>query len=198
VRLVRFRNYMLSGMFILLPSVVTLYILYLLFSFVDGLLGELITSFLGRSIPGLGLLATIVLILTAGFLATNIIGRKLLSRAEQLFYNLPLISKIYTSAKQITRAFIHRKKLDIHPLVLIEYPRIGIYSLAFVFGKTTGEVVDKTKEKELLNVFLPTTPNPTLGYFLIVPKKDVVPLPMSIDKGFKFLISGGVYVPDKE
>ena len=198
MRLVSFRNYMLSGMFVLLPSAVTLYILYLLFSFVDSFLGKLITSFLGRSIPGLGLAATIVLIFLTGFIATNIIGRKILRRAEKIFYNLPLISTVYVTAKQITKACIHRKKLDMHPLVLIEYPRIGSYSLAFAFGKTTGEVVAKTNEDEMINVFLPTTPNPTLGYLLIVPKKDLVPLPISLDNGFKLLISGGVYVPERK
>lgn len=188
------RTYFITGLIVLLPSIVTFYTLYKLFVFIDGFLGKPIRVYTGYSIPGVGLIMTVLLILLIGLFATNLIGRKILQSVERFFFNIPLVRSIYKTVKQIVDAFSHQNSNAFQQVVLIEYPRKGLYALAFLTGVSKGEIQAKTSE-ETINVFLPTTPNPTSGFLLLVPKKDVTFLNMSVEEGLKLIISGGVFTP---
>lgn len=192
------RKYFVTGLFILLPLVVTIYLLVVGFSIVDGILGNWIAQILGRSLPGAGLVLTFALIMATGLIATNVLGRKLLSLGDRMFLRIPLVRTIYQSVKQIMDAFSSSSnKAAFKQVVLVEYPRAGIYSLAFVTSEDKGEIQFRTKE-DCINIFIPTTPNPTSGFFLIIPASDCIPLDMSVEDGFKLIISGGVITPTWE
>lgn len=191
------KTYFITGIIVLLPSIVTFYTLYKLFIFIDGFLGKPIRTYTGYNIPGVGLFLTVLLIWFIGVLATNIIGRKILHMLEFLFTNIPLVRGIYKTVKQIVDAFSHQNSNAFQRVVMIEYPRKGLYALAFQTGVAKGELQAKTRQ-EVINVFLPTTPNPTSGFLLLVPREDVVFLDMSVEEGLKLIISGGVVTPSCE
>lgn len=195
----KLRRYFFTGIIVLLPVSITVYLMYFIFnfaenSFVGDFINTLFIKFFHFKIPGLGLVLTVLVILTMGMLATNIVGRKILAATEILIFRIPFARSIYKTSKQIIDAFIHEDKEAFQRVVLLEYPRQGLYALAFVTGETKGEAQHKTEE-QLLNVFLPTTPNPTSGFLLLVPKTDVIPLKMSVEDGIKMIISGGVVTP---
>lgn len=190
------RKYFLTGLFVLLPVVITLYVLVHGFLMIDGVLGGLVHSIVGRHIPGAGLALTIVLVFGTGLFATNILGRKLIGVGESILLRIPIVRNIYQGVHQLTDAFSNSTGKDAFKrVVLIEYPRAGVWSMAFVTSESTGEVQAKTMET-CVTLFIPTTPNPTSGFFLIVPQKDCIPLDMSVEKAFKLIISAGVLVPE--
>ena len=147
---------------------------------------------IGRLIVILALFGIVSLV---GFLTRNLIGRKLLRITEKILENIPLINRIFVALKQLSKAFISSDRTLFSHVVLFEYPRKGIYSIGFVMSESQGEVQIRTKE-EMLSVFLPTTPNPTSGIFLMVPKNDTIRLSMSVEDALKMIISGGTVVPD--
>lgn len=171
----------------------------MLFQYVDNLfLSEILYSITDiPKIPGLGVLLTLGLILIAGFLGSNYVGKKIISYGEYLMNNIPVINTVYKTLKQIIDTFGAKEKNSFQRVVLIEYPRKGIWSLAFVTGETEGEAQYKTSE-ELVNLFLPTTPNPTSGYLLMIPRKDTIALDMTVEEGVKMIISAGVITPPYE
>jgi uncharacterized membrane protein len=187
----KLRNYFLTGIIVLLPITATLYILYWLFKFVDGFLGGFFKTFFGVSVPGSGVLFTLVIILVSGFLATNFLGKKLIGFGETIVSKIPLVNTIYTTIKQIVDAFLYANKMAFTKVVMVEYPRKDCYALGFV----TGEFI--VKDRKLLSVFVPTTPNPTSGILLIFPEEDVNFLSISAEEGIKLIISGGL-VGDKK
>ncbi len=130
-----------------------------------------------------------------GFLTRNFLGRKVLNITEKILENIPLINRIFIALKQLSKAFISSDRTLFSYVVLFEYPRKGIYSIGFVMSESQGEVQIKTKE-EVLSVFLPTTPNPTSGFFLMVPRNDTIRLSMNVEEALKMIISGGAVVPD--
>jgi uncharacterized membrane protein len=142
-----------------------------------------------------GAFALIIFILFLGLIARNIVGRRLIALGERILARLPIISKIYTSAQQIGQAFLGERRTSFNRVVLFEYPRPGLYSFGLVSGEARGEIQGKTGEK-VLNVFVPTTPNPTSGLFILVPEKDAIPLDMTVAEALKLLISGGAVTPD--
>ncbi len=184
----------IAGILALLPLVVTLYLLYFLFTTLDNFLGNFLEALAGRELPGAGFLLSILLVLLAGSLTTNLLGNKLLSIGEKLIQRIPLAKGIYSSTKQIVDAFSSREKDAFKKVVLLEYPRPGLYALGFVTGSAQGEIQKKTREN-LIYVFVPTTPNPTSGMLLMVPEQDLLPLDMSVEDGLKVLISGGIAAP---
>ncbi|GAW93437.1 DUF502 domain-containing protein [Calderihabitans maritimus] len=183
----------MTGIVVLLPGATTIYVLWRLFLFLDRLAGDLVYPFTGI-IPGLGLLLTLLFVVLAGLLTTNIVGRKLIAMGEYILLKVPFASTVYRTAKQIVEAFIRQDRRMFREVVLVEYPRPGVYALAFVTGETKGEVRDKVGH-DMLNIFLPTTPNPTSGFLLMVPKADVIPLEMSVEEAIKMIISGGLVTP---
>jgi len=190
----KIRQLFINGLLTLIPMAVTFYVLYYLFSVTDNFLGVYFERFLGYRIPGIGIITVLILIFITGFIVTNILGAKLLWLTESLLKKLPFVPKIYFAVKQIVEAFSLQRMQVFTQVVLVEYPRKGIYVVGFVTGECKGEVQDKTEER-LINVFIPTTPNPTSGMLILVPSKDIIYLDMTVEDGLKLIISAGVVVP---
>ncbi|MBI5253640.1 MAG: DUF502 domain-containing protein [Euryarchaeota archaeon] len=186
----RLRNYFLAGLVIFVPIVATIYIVWISFNFLDGLLKPFIEPAIGKHVRGLSLLVTILLILSIGVFARIAIGRKTFEIFEKTLLKIPVIRGLYLVIKQTSEAFLIPNESEFKRVVLVEFPRKGTYALGFTTGVTVGEIQDKTAEK-VINIFVPTTPNPTSGFLIMVPEKSVVPLDMSIQDALKFVISGG-------
>ena len=186
----------IRGLFTLLPVVATIYIAYFLFNLMDNFLGTRIEALAGRRLPGIGIAASILLVFVAGFFVSNVLGGRLFHLGERLVRRVPIVSKIYTAVKQIVDAFSLQGKPVFSQVVLIEYPRKGTYAVGFVTGECKGEVQTKTAAK-LMNVFIPTTPNPTSGMLILVPDNEITILDMTVEEGLKLIISAGVVVPDE-
>ncbi len=187
----RVRNWFFAGLVILAPLALSVYFLGLGFRWLDALLGGIAARTLGRQIPGLGLLASLVLAVLTGLIASNLLGRRLIAWAEQALLRVPIFRGVYATLKQVVDAFAGHKRTAFQNVVLVEYPRRGIWSIGFVTGPAPAEVQERA-ERELVNVFVATTPNPTSGFLILVPKDEVVYLAMPVEEGLKLVISGGV------
>ena len=200
----KIRDYFLSGLLVLVPLGLTVVIIWQIFEKLDGLLKNLVAwiirdvldiSWIPLPIPGLGIAAIILLILGAGMFARNIFGRKLIKWAERLLHVIPFVNRIYKAIQEIAKVFLSEKRGVFEKAVLIEYPRRGIYCIGFYTRPASGEISNKTQQ-ELLSIFLPTTPNPTSGFLLLLPEKDVLFLDMSIEEAMKMVVSGGAVLPE--
>lgn len=191
----RLRNYIITGILIWLPVVITLYVLWFGFKSLDAILGNLIAHYVGMRIPGVGLATTMLIIFFTGLFAANYFGKRLIVFGERMVIRIPLVRSIYLTVKQVVDAFMHGTNVAFKKVALIEYPRKGIYSIGFITSEGIGEVQFKTKE-DVVSVFLPTTPNPTSGYLLFLPKEDVRVLDMSVEQGLKLVVSGGIVTPE--
>jgi uncharacterized membrane protein len=149
---------------------------------------------LGYRIPGLGLVLTLVVVIATGVVATNLFGRQLLHLWEAILHRIPVVRGIYGAVKQLTETLFSGSGKSFRKVVLVEYPHANSWTLAFLTGEGGGEIRDKTG-KDLLNVFVPTTPNPTSGFFLMVPRERAIVLDMSVEAGLKMLLSVGVVTP---
>lgn len=190
------RNYLITGLIILLPLVVTTYIITIIFNAVDGFLRPVIELVIGRSVYGLGFILTMTLILGVGIVGTNVLGKRLIDFGERVLTKIPLVKNIYVTVQQIINALFLKNKTAFRKVVMIEYPREGLYQVGFITSDGAGEVQENTDE-EIVNVFVPTTPNPTSGMLVLVPQKDVTYLEMTVEEGMKFIISGGTVVSEK-
>lgn len=188
------KRFFTTGLLTLLPLAITIYVFSVIFNFLDTVLGNLIHFFFGFRLPGIGFAAGIALIFLVGFFASNIIGRRLISAGDSFLQRLPLARGIYSSARQIIDAFTLQGQNAFQSVVLLEYPRRGLYVLGFVTGRSRGEVQGKTRE-ETLNIFIPTTPNPTSGMLILAPRQEVIDLEMTVEEGMKVIISGGLVSP---
>jgi len=186
----RLKNYFITGLLVLIPISLTIYILKILIGLVEDF------SPIKLPIPGMGLIITIGIVVATGFIATSFIGRWLVNLGEKFLYRIPIVKNIYQGAKQLSNAVFAPKGDKFRSVVLLEYPRKGLYSLGFVTGDTKGVMQDKT-QKKMVNVFVPTTPNPTSGFYLMVPEDEVIRLNMNVEDAFKVLISGGLYYPPR-
>jgi len=198
----KIRTYFITGLLVLTPLVLTIFIIWKLFIGIDGLLQGFISNMLERvGVPatkyGLGFISVILLILLTGLIARNYFGRKVIKLGENVLSKIPLISRIYMAIQQISNAFLSEKREVFKKAVLIEYPRKGIYSIGFFTQDTRGEVQERLN-RDVVSVFLPTTPNPTSGFLLFVPKSDVTELDISIEEALKLVISGGAIVPSSK
>jgi uncharacterized membrane protein len=190
----RLRGWLVTGILVTLPVAFTAYVLWQMFWKLDTLLGPIVTRYLGIHVPGLGLLALVTILLVVGAFASNILGRRFVDLGDRIVHRIPLINTIYRAVKQIAEAVLADRRGVFREVVLVEFPRKGCYSLGFLTSRGKGEIQAKTAE-DVVNVFLPTTPNPTSGYLLMVPVEDVHPLSMSIEDGMKLVISGGSVSP---
>lgn len=195
----RIRTYFFAGLLTILPLSITVYVVVALLGVMDKILNYLPASFRPRTylpfnIPGIGLLLSLIIVIITGVLVKNYVGGKIVSLGERIVYRTPLIRTIYSSVKQLIQAMIVQDSKSFKRVVVIEYPRKGIYSVAFVTGIPTIEVAGN-QHQEMLNVFVPTTPNPTSGFYLMVPKDDSFPLNISVEDAFKLIISGGIVSP---
>lgn len=191
----RVSAYFVRGLITLLPLLVTIWLLWFMFSFLDSILGNIFSLFLGRSIPGLGFVITIILIFISGYFATHIFGAKLFKFGEEILYHVPIVKSIYAAAKQVNEVLFHQKSAEeFRRACLIEYPRKGLWSIGFITSDAAAEIEAKAKEK-LINIFIANTPTPATGFLIIAPAREVILLDMKIDEAFKYVISGGVLKP---
>lgn len=193
-----FRRYFFAGLLVLLPLVITLWLLGWIIGLMDSLFDFLPASlhpgtYLPFAIPGLGALFAIGLILFLGFLATGVVSRRALAVWDRFLGRIPIFRGVYTSVQKLVESIFGHEESDRH-VVLIEYPRKGIYTVGFATGFAGGELEFRANER-LVNVFVPTTPNPTAGFYLLVPEKEVVRLDMTPEEAFKLIVSGGMIKP---
>lgn len=198
--LARLRAYFLAGILITAPISITFYLAWLFVNFVDGKVTPLIPakynpeSYLPFGMPGLGLVIVFVALTLIGALTAGFVGRLYLRMSERVLNRMPIIRGIYGAIKQILETILAQQSNAFREAVLVEYPRRGIWAIAFITGRTKGEVQNITEE-ECINIFLPTTPNPTSGFLLFVPKKELIPLSMTVEEALKMVISGGIVTP---
>ncbi len=193
------RKYLMAGLLVWLPLGVTVLVINFLIQTFDQVLLLLPPDYrpdvlLGFHIPGFGLLMTAVVILVTGVIAANYFGERLVDVWEAILGKIPLVRSIYSAVKQVTEAFVGSEQ-SFQKAYLIEYPRKGIWTIAFQTSTKQSEAHQVTGQMNLVNVFVPTTPNPTSGFFLMVPSQDLLPLSMTVEQALKMVISGGVVVP---
>jgi uncharacterized membrane protein len=184
------RRYFFTGLLVLLPVVVTVSVLWRFFFALDDILGRFVETYLGRSVPGVGLVALIALILGIGAVASNFLGKRVIRIGERLVVRVPLMGWIYRTTKQLFSTILEERGESFRKVVLVSYPQKGTYSVAFVTSESPTSV-ESELGKGFVTVFLPTTPNPTSGFLLVVPAEDVIPMDLSVDEGLRLVISAG-------
>lgn len=187
------RAKLVAGIVVTVPVVATVLALRFLFRNLDALLGPWIGTLIGRSVPGLGLLATFVLVLLTGIVATNYAGRRLISPMEKAFAGVPLVRRVYGASKDIVESATLSQRHVLREVVMLEHPRKGVYSYGFVTSYTTRQALDGPMR--LANVFVPGPPVPTSGNLVAVPVEDLIFLDMSIDEALKIVLSLGIAAP---
>ena len=193
------QSYFLAGLLVFLPVVITLWFLGWVIKLMDGLLNVLPdrlhpNAYLPFAIPGLGALVTVALILFLGFLTKGVATRRFLAAWDRIFVQIPIFRGVYTAVQKLVQTFLGQSQAN-RQVVMIEYPRKGIYTVGFAMGRAWQEL-EKKNEAPLVNVFVPTTPNPTSGYYLLVPAHEVAPLNISMEEALKLITSGGLITPD--
>ena len=185
------RNYFITGTIVLIPIGITFYLSIFFVKFVSKLLPGKINpnSYLSFNIPGIEILITIIIITIIGGISLSFIGKKILEYFNNVLKRIPILRTIYSAVGQLTESFTQSKNSR-KSVVLVEYPRKGIWAVGFATKDNKGEISKKTNE-ELVNVFIPTTPNPTSGFLLMFPKKDLIYLDMSFEEASRFIVSAG-------
>ena len=192
----RTRNYFIAGMVVLIPIGITVYLTIFLVSISSKILPNEINPnhYLPYNIPGLEIIISVILITLIGWLSLSFIGKKLLNLFNNILKRIPILRTIYSALGQMTETFTKTDKGKKN-VVLVEYPRKGSWAVGFATKENSGEISDKTK-RNLINVFVPTTPNPTSGFLLMFPKEDVIYLDLSFEEASKFIVSAGTSNPD--
>lgn len=182
------RKYFITGLLVILPVWATYYVLTALLGVIDGLLADLPAQFIGYRIPGMGIITLILFVLFVGMLSANYLGSRIVKTSDELLQKVPLVRGVYFTVKQVMETF--SMKHQFHGVGLVEYPRKGCYSVGFMTGEMQGGTVGMSGK--FVTVFVPTTPNPTAGFLLILPESEVAKLDMSVEQGMKFIISLGL------
>jgi len=195
----RLKRWFLAGIILLAPVLITFYLLAAVVRAMDGIIHLIPASYqpaqlIGFNIPGLGLILTLLLVLLTGMIGASYIGRRMVRLGESVVNRIPLVRAVYGSLKHVLETILHNNRDTFRRVVMIEYPRKGLYALAFVTGTDRGEVQHRTRDS-VIAVFVPTTPNPTSGFLLYVPENEVIPMQMTVEQGMKCVISGGVLSP---
>ena len=198
--LVHFRRYLIAGLLVWVPLIVTGLIIKFLVDLLDFTILLLPPSWrpeaiLGFSVPGTGVVVAIVIVFLTGIVAANIVGRKLFDLGEAIVDRIPLVRSIYSAVKQVVHSLFSNGGQSFRRVLMVQYPRKGLWTLGFQTGVGVGEVQHRT-DHEVVTVFIPTTPNPTSGFVIMVPREDAVELDMSVEDGLKFVMSLGVVVPE--
>jgi len=198
----RLRRLLLGGLLILAPAYLTIYVLVLLFRFMDGIFAPLIdktlSTFLeepGIHIPGLGILLTLLVILFLGWLSTGVVGRRMIDNVEGFIRRVPIARSVYGATKGVLEALSRDQADAFKRVVLVEYPRLGTYGIGFVTGGPARWSASP-HDMELVPVFVPTTPNPTSGYLLLVPPGEIIDCPVTVEEGIRMVVSGGILQPE--
>ncbi|HEX20140.1 MAG TPA: DUF502 domain-containing protein [Acidiferrobacteraceae bacterium] len=200
--MVTLRKYIVAGLLVWVPLGVTVLIIKFLVELMDKSLLWIPEAYrpeqlMGFRIPGLGLVLVLFVVLLTGVIVANFFGRKLVQLGEKILNRIPLVRSIYYGVKQVMETMFSGTGKSFRKVVVIEYPRKGIWTLAFLTGDSITSVSDMTGKK-MINVFVPTTPNPTSGFFLMLPEEDVMDLNINVDDGLKMIISAGVVVPKRK
>lgn len=202
----RLRGYFLAGIVVTAPISITIYLTWVFLTFVDNNVSKVIPKeWMGdmkftigemtiTAVPGLGIIGALLFFIFIGWFTTNFMGRLFIRLAEYVLDRMPVIRSLYGAIKQIFETIMASRSQAFREVVMLQYPRKGVYSIGFVTGRSKGEIQAATKN-ETINVFVPTTPNPTSGYLLFVPKKELIYLKMSVEEGVKLVISGGIITP---
>lgn len=199
----RLRNYFLTGLVIAAPISITIYLTWSFINLVDGWIKPLVPAaynpenYLPFSLPGLGLIFAFIFITILGALTANLFGRTIISYGEMMLNRMPIVRNLYSALKQIFETVISQSKSSFREVGVIEYPRKGLYAIVFISTTTEGEIKTRIDDGDgMLSVFLPTTPNPTSGFLLFVPRADVTILDMSVEEAAKLVISAGLVTPE--
>lgn len=197
----RLRTWLVAGLLVWVPLGVTFLVVKLLVDLADQVLLLLPPQYrpeqlLGFNIPGFGVALTLITVVITGMIFANLFGRRLVRLWEDILARIPLVRSIYSSVKQITETLFSAQGKSFRKVVLVEYPRRELWTLAFVTGDTAEALLEITN-RSLVSIYVPTTPNPTSGFFLMVPREDVVELDISVEAGLKLILSTGVVVPDE-
>ena len=196
----RLRNYFLTGIVVTGPIGITVWLALQVVNIIDGSVTNLLPdryspeNFLPVGVPGVGVLILLIGLTIIGFFTANLLGRTLIRFGERLVDRMPVVRSIYGALKQIFETILAQSSTSFREVVMVEYPRHGLWALAFVTGKTKGEVQNLLTD-DVVNIFLPTTPNPTSGFLLFVPRRTLIPLHMTVEEGIKLVISGGLVTP---
>lgn len=204
--MMRVRNYFLTGFVICAPLAITIYLTWTIIEWVDSWVKPYIPvvynpdEYLPFDLPGVGLVVALAFITIVGFLTANLIGKSIVGYGERLLARMPVVRNLYSALKQIFETVFRENSDSFQKVALVEYPRKGLWALAFVATDTLGEVQSRLDKPagQTVSVFLPTTPNPTSGFLLFVPVKDVVILDMSVEEAAKLVISAGLVTPEFE
>ncbi|KTD41267.1 DUF502 domain-containing protein [Legionella parisiensis] len=196
---VSLRSYLLAGLVVWLPILITIGVLRFIIDLLDNTVALIPKAYqpeqlIGHYIPGIGVILSLIILLVTGVIATNYLGQRLVGWGESVLSRIPLVRSIYKTVKQVINAVLSTNSEAFRKVVLIEYPRKGLWTIAFQTGTANTAISNKTKD-EMISVFIPTTPNPTSGFLIMLPRSDVIELDMSIDEALKFIISLGVMPP---
>ena len=199
----KIRSWFLTGILVMTPLILTIYVAWAFITFVDNLVVPLVpfdyrpSNYLPFSIPGLGLIIVFIFTTFVGLLATGLFGRTLIRIWENILNRMPVVRSVYSAIKQILETVMATQSDAFRQAVLVQYPRKDIWAIGFVTGSTKGEV-GKRVDKKMVNVFMPTTPNPTSGFLLFFPEDDLIFLNMSVEDALKLVVSGGMVVPKEK
>ena len=193
------KKYLITGLLIWIPLAITLWVLHLIVTSMDQVLTLLPPalqpeSLIGRQIPGLGVVLTVVVVFVTGVAASNIIGQRMLRLWEGILRRIPVVNSLYGGVKQISDTLFRPGGQAFRKALLVQWPSEGSWTIAFLTGQPGGDVANHLRG-DYVSVYVPTTPNPTGGYFVMLPRKDVVELNMSVDEALKYIISMGVATP---
>ena len=196
----RLRNYFLTGIVVTGPIGITVWLALQVVNIIDGAVTNLLPdrysaeNFFPLGIPGVGVLILLFGLTIIGFFTANLLGRSLIRFGERLVDRMPVVRSIYGALKQIFETVLAQSSTSFREVVMVEYPRQGLWALAFVTSETKGEVQNLLTD-DVVNIFLPTTPNPTSGFLLFAPRRTLIPLHMTVEEGIKLVISGGLVTP---
>lgn len=196
------KKYLITGLLVWAPLVITIWVLSVLVDTLDQTLLLLPAAWhprtwLGFNIPGLGVLLTFLVVLLTGIFAANIIGQRLVQFGERLLARIPVVKSLYSSVKQVSDTLFSSSGQAFRKALLVQYPRAGSWTIAFLTGQPGGDVANHLTG-DYVSVYIPTTPNPTSGFFLMMPRSDVIELDISVDAALKYIISMGVVPPDSK
>jgi len=196
--LLSLRKYLLTGVLVLVPLMVTLYIMFAVFQITDGLLGVAVSRAIGYRIPGVGLFLTATICVIVGIIAQNYLGRRLITGIENSMERIPVVRSLYNGIKQVADVVIQKNHGEFKRVVMLEYPKENCWVIGFVTADFTVPLQEKAlDELDMVTVFVPTTPNPTSGFLLILEKSKIIDTHMDIEDAMKIVISGGLVQPGR-
>lgn len=196
----RLRNYLIAGILITAPIGITVYVAWAVITSVDDAVTALIpasynpNTYLPVSVPGVGLLALLGALTLVGFLTTNYLGRLLVRTGERILNRMPIVNSVYSAVKQLFESVLSERTRSFSEVVVVEFPRKGMWTVGLVVGEAFGDISGKIGQT-VYNVFVPTTPNPTSGYLVFVPRAEMIRINMTVEECMKMIVSGGIVMP---